>query len=55
MLQALVSLFKPLFPPAVLERLKFEKANNAPEDLAALLTDAGARKAFLDELQTILA
>ena len=55
LLQALVSLFKPLFPPAVLERLKFEKANNAPEDLAALLTDAGARKAFLDELQTILA
>ena len=55
LLRALVSLFKPLFPPAVLERLKFEKANNAPEDLAALLTDAGTRKAFLDELQTILA
>ena len=56
LLQALVSLFKPLFPPAVLERLKFERSNQlgSVSDLASLNADAGARKAFLAELTTIM-
>ena len=55
LLQTLVSLFKPLFPPAVLERLKFAKAEKLGlvADLATLTTDAGARDAVLGELQEI--
>ena len=56
LLQALVSLFKPLFPPSVLERLKFERASELGKvsDLASLMTDAGARSAFLAELEGIM-
>ena len=55
LLQTLVSLFKPLFPPAVLERLKFAKAEKLGlvADLATLTTDAGARDAVLGELEEI--
>ena len=54
LLQALVSLFKPLFPKSVLERLKFEQSSTVPEDLASLLTDAPTRDAFTAELTTII-
>ncbi len=55
-LQALVSLFKPLFPPKVLARLKFEKAPalGRTADLAALLTDAEARAGVLGEIDAML-
>ena len=55
-MQALVSLFKPLFPASVQARLKFEKASALPADLADLAAPGGdARRAFLAELSSILA
>jgi hypothetical protein len=55
-LQAFVGFFKPLFPESVQARLRFE---NAPylskfSDLRPLTTNAGKRKAFLDEVAGLL-
>jgi hypothetical protein len=54
-LQAFVGLFKPLFPKAVQERLKFEKAKYLSElkELTPLTTDANALKTFLGEVKGI--
>merc|ERR1719453_212065 len=56
-LQAFVGLFKPLFPKAVQERLKFEKAKYLSElkELTPLTTDANALKSFLTEVKGIIA
>lgn len=56
-LQALVGLFKPLFPAAVLKRLKFSKAGTLAsiKDLATLTTDSRKRREFLEEIDSILA
>merc|ERR1712054_691404 len=48
-LQAFVGLFKPLFPPTVQARLKFESAPflSKLKDLTPLTTNAASRKSFL--------
>jgi hypothetical protein len=55
--QALVGLFKPLFPKPVQQRLKFEKAKyyRSLKDLTPLSKDKAARESFLAELDAILA
>ena len=54
--QAFVGLFKPLFPKTVQARLKFERAPFLANlgELTPLTTDAGQRKAFLDEVASLL-
>lgn len=55
LLSALVSLFKPLFPPAVQARIRFESGPlKTVKDLATLTTDQAARKAFLQEVQDLV-
>jgi len=56
-LQGFVGLITPLFPEAVRERLKFEKAKYLSElkDLTPLTTDKNALKMFLKEIQQIVA
>jgi hypothetical protein len=55
-LQAFVGLFKPLFPKSVQARLKFEGAPFLSKlgELTPLTTDAAKRKAFLDEVDSII-
>merc|ERR1719230_487951 len=55
-LQAFVSLFKPLFPKTVQARLKFEKAPVLASlgELRPLINQPNKRKAFLAELQGLL-
>merc|ERR1712241_242417 len=52
-LQAFVSLFKPLFPKSVQERLKFTRAPYLAKlgELTPLTTDNSAKTAFLGEVK----
>jgi len=56
-LQAFVGLFKPLFPKSVQARLKFEGAPflKKLDDLTPLTEDPASRKAFLAEVEGLLA
>ena len=56
-LQAFVGLFKPLFPKSVQARLKFEGAPFLAKlkDLTPLTEDPSSRKAFLGEVEKLLA
>ena len=56
-LQAFVALFKPLFPKSVQARLKFEGAPflKKLDDLTPLTEDPASRKAFLAEVEGLLA
>ena len=56
-LQAFVGLFKPLFPKSVQARLKFVPAPYLSKlgELTPLTTDPSARKAFLEEVDRLLA
>lgn len=55
-LQAFVGLFKPLFPKAVQERLKFVKAPvlGKQKELTPIARDPATKKAFLDEIEKLL-
>lgn len=57
LLQAFVGLFKPLFPKSVQARLKFVGAPVLAKlnDLTPLTNDAASRKAFLSEIEGLLA
>ena len=54
--QAFVGLFKPLFPKAVQERLKFEKAAylSSLNELTPLTTDKASLTKFLNEVKQIV-
>ena len=55
-LQAFVGFFKPLFPESVQAKLRFEAAPYLAtfDDLTPLTADARKRKAFLDEVASLL-
>merc|ERR1711988_506241 len=55
-LQAFVGLFKPLFPKAVQERLRFEKAAylSSLNELTPLTTDKASLTKFLNEVKQIV-